>query len=209
MKIKEFIGSLVFIIILLITYGFFPVKNIFQQVVVIFVFFGILPVLFNKFILKRSLQDVNVRIGDWRQGLLWSGVLVVVSIIVILILDHFFGFLKHYTVPISIIHSFKAFILYEFTGVIFLVFMYEFFFRGFMISILKMRLGYWAIIIQALTFMLLAATIGDSTWKLVPYVVFAPLAGVVVYKSGSILYSSTLQFLLFVILDASVVRMMK
>ena len=127
MKIKEFIITTVFIIGLLIIYGIFPVKNVFQQTIVMITFFIIIPIVFNSVILKKELRDIGLRVGDWEQGLLWSGISIVIIGIICLIGVYFFGFLKHYTVSSIIINNYKNFLFYEFVLVLPTIFIYDFF----------------------------------------------------------------------------------
>jgi len=209
MKTKEFSIVLFFIIVLLIVYGIFPVKNVFQQIIVMATFFGVIPIIFNKFILKKELSDVGFKLGDWKQGLIWGGISIVMVGAFFLSIIYFFNFLKYYTIPFSIIHNYKNFLFYEFVLVIPVIFIYDFFFRGFIMLTLQNKLAYWAIIAQILIFLILIAATKSFAWALTPYLISAPLAGVVVYKSRSIFYSTVFQFIILLILDANVVRLVK
>jgi membrane protease YdiL (CAAX protease family) len=71
------------------------------------------------------------------------------------------------------------------------------------------KVRYWAIIAQALIFWILIFATPSFNWTLVPYLISAPLAGVVVYRSKSILYSTIFQFLVLIILDAYIVHLVK
>jgi len=209
MKIKEFFVIILFIIGLLIVYGLFPVRNVFQQVVVMATFFGIIPIVFNRFILKKELSEIGIKVGDWKKGLLWSGISIIIIGLGFLIIIYFFNFLKHYTIPSLIIHDYKNFLFYEFLSVLPAVFLYDFFFRGFIMLTLEKRLLYWAIVAQALLFLILVLATGSPIWTLVPYLISAPLAGLIVYKSRSIFYSTALQFIVILLLDANIVRLIK
>ena len=87
------------------------------------------------------------------------------------------------------------------------VFIYEFFFQGFIMGVLEFKLQQWAIMAQAIIFLVVLVMIGGLSWAFMPYIIFAPFAGLIVYKSRSIFYSSALQILILIILDASVVRL--
>jgi membrane protease YdiL (CAAX protease family) len=209
MKTKEFIVTLLFIFSVLIVYGIFPAKGSFQQLIVMGVFFCALPIIFNKVILKRTLGDIGVAVGDWEQGLAWSGVCVFVASLLFFVVIYFFGFLKHYTIPSTIIHDYKNFLFYEFILILPVVLIYDFFFRGFVMLTLGIRTHYWAIAIQTLVFLVLVAATKSFAWALVPYLISAPLAGVITYKSRSIFYSTTFQLIAIIILDASIVRLVR
>jgi membrane protease YdiL (CAAX protease family) len=209
MKTKDFIIILFFIFVLLVVYGFFPVKNIFQQVVVMTVFFGIVPIIFNKFFLKKKLADIGLAIGDWRQGVVWGGLCAVIAGLLFFVIVYFFGFLKHYTVPSTIIQSYKNFLFYEVVLIVPVIFIYDFFFRGFIMLTLGIRMYYWAIVAQTLAFLVLVVATKSFTWELVPYLINAPLAGIIAYKSRSIFYSTLFQFVVIIFLDANIVRLVK
>jgi len=209
MKRKEFIITLFFISSLLIIYGLFPVKNIFQQLIIMLAFFSVVPIVFNKIFLKKSLASAGLAVGDWKQGLIWSGACAVATGVLFFVAIYFFSFLKHYTIPSAIIHNYKNFIFYEFILVCPIIFIYDLFFRGFIMLILESKARYWAILIQLLIFLILIAATKSFVWELVPYLIGALSAGVIVYKSRSIFYSTALQFIIMIILDASVVRLAK
>jgi len=210
MKTKTFFIVIVFIFLSLVGYGLFPIKDAFQQFIVMIVFFTILPLIFNKLILKRSLADIGVQAGDWRQGLKWCGISSVGVILIFLMAAYFFDFFKNYkSAAVFVGYNFISFAFYELLAALFIVFVYEFFFQGFVMLTLELKMSRWAIIAQALIFLIAAVIMNSVGWAFLPYIIFAPFAGVIAYKSRSIFYSSALQIIIFIILDASVVRMAK
>lgn len=209
MQIKKFIITAVFILLLLIIYGFFPTYDVFQQVVAIIIFFIIVPILFSKFFLKTNLSEIGLCVGDWKQGLMLSIISFLASSLAIFILIDFFDFLEKYPIPEDIIYSYGNFLSYVFIKILFVIVAYEFFFRGFLMLILEKKLKYWSIAAQFLIFILLAAATRSSFWLLLPYMIFAPFAGLIVYKSRSILYSSGFQFIALIILNAYLVYLIK
>jgi membrane protease YdiL (CAAX protease family) len=85
--------------------------------------------------------------------------------------------------------------------------MYDFFFRGFVMSTFWGRTRYWVIFIQTILFLILMVGTKSFTWGLVPYLINAPLAGLIVCKSKSLIYSTVFQLLVIIILDAGIVRL--
>jgi membrane protease YdiL (CAAX protease family) len=209
MKTKEFVITLFFVVIILITYRLFPAQDPFQNLVIMAVFLGIIPVLFNNIFLKRKLSDVGFSFGNWQQGLLWSVVCLIVAGALFYVPVHFLFFYKHYTLPPEIINNFKNFVLYELSYVLPVVFLYDIFYRGFIILTLGRRIFYWAIVVQAILFYILVATNKSFIWGLVPYLISAPLAGIVVYKSRSILYSTVMQFFFIVMVNTYLIYLIK
>lgn len=209
MKTKEFILSFIFIVITLIIYGLFPVKNPFQQFIVMATFFMIIPIIFNKFILKKKLVDIGVKIGNWRQGLIWSGISIFIITILFLLAGYFFNFFTKYSIPLFITESYVKFIFYEIILVAPVIFMRDFFFRGFTEFILESRIFYWSIIIQTLLYFILIWATNSLSPEIMVYLICAPFAGLVAYKSRSIFYSIIFQCIITIILDANIIRSIK
>ena len=90
-----------------------------------------------------------------------------------------------------------------------LFFLYDLFFRGFVMLILDIKIYYWAIVAQMLIFFIFIVATNSLTWDFVPYLISAPLVGVVTYKSGSIFYSTLFQSIIIIMLDANIVRLVK
>lgn len=206
MKYKEFLGTIFFITASLIIYALFPVINSFQQVFIMLVFFIAFPLSFNKLFLKKKLNFYGLEFGNWKQGLLWSFYSLIIVCFIFFIISYFFGFLKNYSIPIFITKSFLNFIVYEFLLTALFVLIYEFYFRGFILFIFKTKLEFWAILVQALIFLILVLVIGySSLFLFLPYLIFTPFAGFIALKSRSILYSGISQFLIILILDTLIV----
>lgn len=209
MKTKDFIIFIFFVIFLLSLYAFFPVSGVFQKITTLLIFFAVIPILFNKLFLKKSLGEIGLGIGDWKQGLFWAGISTIIIGIILLLGIFFFGFYERYPIPDVIVGSYKNFLFYSLTTVLFFVVVYDFFFRGFLMMTLGLKIGWRAILVQTVIFALLVAFIGNIIWALVPYMIFAPFAGIIVYKSGSIIYSSIMQFIILIILNAGMVHILK
>lgn len=209
MKKKEFVIIICFIVALLVTGVFFPTKNAFQSLFIKIAFLGAVPMLFNKIFLKRELRDIGLQLGNWKQGLIWSGISVCILGVMFFVAFYFFDFLTHYPVLKSLTTDYRAFVFYELTTVLFAVVIFEFFFRGFVMLTLESKMHYWAIAAQALIFLILVLATGDQKWMLAPYVMVAPLAGLIVYKSRSIFYSSLMQWLVIIMLDAGKIYLIR
>ncbi len=207
MKYKKFFGTIFFIVISLFIYALFPVNNSFQQIFTLLVFFLVFPLVFNKIFLKNKLDFYGFSLGNWQQGLFWSMFSLGIIYLFFFLSSYYFNFFKEYTVPIFITKSFVNFILYEFLLMALFVFIYEFYFRGFVLFIFEAKFKKWAILIQTLLFGVLVLSIGRESWYLfLPYLIFTPFAGFIALKSRSILYSGVSQFLIILILDTQVVR---
>lgn len=183
--------------------------NSFQIIVSAVIFFLVIPLLFGKLFLEKKLFYWGINIGNYKKGI----VLMVGSIIIVLgilfLLGGYTSFYKNYPISASVADNFWLFIFYEVLLGGILVFSYEFFFRGFIMRIVAEKIGAWSIVAQAVLFFGLALWTGTSMWTLAPYVIFAPFGGYIAYKSGSIYYSALAQFIILIIFDASIVRMIR
>ena len=206
MKNKELSLITLFIISSLWVYAYFPIENIFQQLSLVIVFFGLFPFLFNKFFLKKPLTFFGFKFGDWKQGVIWSFFSLIGVIFVLLVLIKFFNFFEKYTVPSFIVYDFWNFVFYEFCLVFLFVWIYEIYFRGFILATFEVRIGYWAILLQTIVFTFLVLNLGGaSLYLFLPYLIFAPFAGLIYCKSRSILYSGVTQFLIIFILNVLII----
>lgn len=207
MKIKEATIAIFFILATIVISIFFPVRNDFQRFLSTFIFFIILPIIFNKFFLKKEFIKLGITIGDYKSALLISLYNLLAIGLIFFIISYYFNFLNIYTIPVFIVNDFLKFVLYEFFMVLVFVFIYEFYFRGFVLAVFREKIGYWVILLQTVLF-IAAAFIGNkvSVVNLLPYLIVTPFAGFIAYRTRSILYSGLVQFLVIFILNLIVIK---
>lgn len=119
-----------------------------------FVCLFIVPALITKLVLKRSLADVGLRGGDWREQAKYFALFGGVTIPAILIasrLGDFRGYYGQYIWARTDIPLLTVFMLGW--GVYF--FAWEFFFRGFLLQMLGERFGVAAIVLQTMPFVMM------------------------------------------------------
>lgn len=200
-KNKEEIISLLFILCCLGLYIIFPVIGNFQKISIAIIFFVIIPILFDKIILKRSNIFYRLRIGNWKKGLNLGITGFLIGIFIFSIGIYFTDSTYKYIVPEFIKNSFVSFFFYEVVLTLFIVAMYEFFFRGFIMFHFTNLFSKWAILIQAIIFILFISITGNLNWNFAPYIIFSPLAGFIAYKSESLLYSLIFQWIFIISVD--------
>lgn len=197
---EEFITGF-FILSCLGLYSLFPTVDNFQKIITLIVFFVLIPVLYDKFILKRNLTLYRTRLGEWKKGLLYSIGGIFFGILIILGLIKFSNLMDGYRVPVQITKSFGYFVFYELGITFLLVVIYEFFFRGFVmfhfVSLFKRR----AILMQFLVFVLFLTLTSSFSATIIPYIIFSLIAGLIAYKTNSLLYSFGGQLILIIIVD--------
>jgi membrane protease YdiL (CAAX protease family) len=209
MKIKEFVITSLFIIASLIVYGIFPSNNTFQQIAATIFFLIILPIFFIKYFLKRDYIYFENIYGDYKKGLLWGFVSLLISILVFYFLYTYFSFFRHYNVPIFITKSFINFIFYEFIIVLPIIILYELYFRGFIMLYYEKFFKYWSNLLQLLIFLSMILILSsDNIYYFLPYLIFAPLAGMITIKSKSFIYSVITQLILIMAIDLMAIKML-
>lgn len=188
--------------------GYFPKEDIFQEVIVSTFFFLIIPALYCKIILKKGLNDLGVATGDWKSGIMWTVISAAMLFLIYYILFHYTSFETKYSLPQRAAAEFKYFVLYEILIVGFITVLYEFFFRGFVMFTFKERFGQWAIIMQAVVFLLLLAFSGSRDYSLIPLLVVSLFSGLTAYRSESLIYSFAVSFFSVVILDSVIIKLL-
>lgn len=177
------------IIACLFLFAIFPTNNVFQQIISSLAFLLVIPFLYVKIILKKSLKNFGFRKGNWITGIFWSVVSLIISVSIAYIIFRYFGFLEKYPFPRYFAGHFVAFMAYEIILVGLFASFYEIFFRGFVMFSFSKKLGFWSIILQAIVFFLFFLLSGTISWTQVPYFIFLLFAGLITYFSDSIIYS--------------------
>lgn len=206
-EFKKITSLVLFIILNIIVFKFFPAKGLFQQAVTMFSFFVITPFLFSWLILKNNLTKNILLGGDPKKGILFSIASIVFGLLVVYIMFNFFDFFRNYNLSDRIGGNFGYFIYYELVNVLFVSFILEFFFRGFVMFNFRPCIGYWSIGLQWVLFLILLFLNSGFSWFFVPYIIFFPLAGIIAYKSRSIWYSLATQSIFIFIIDLIVIKL--
>jgi membrane protease YdiL (CAAX protease family) len=119
-----------------------------------FITLFILSVLIIKFILKESLNDYGLQLGDYRVGFLFSTIFILVMIPTVWFFSATPDFAEKYPLLLSTRINWSQFFIYE-TGMIIYMVGWEFFWRGFMLFGLKERFSFYAVLIQMIPFVIL------------------------------------------------------
>jgi len=122
-----------------------------------FVCLFIIPTLFARLVLKRSLADLGLRLGDWKLSLRYAALYGAITIPLILLASRWGDFQGYYgnyawgrqDIPLLIILE---------VGWLVYFFAWEFFFRGFMLLTLGERFGPTAIALQTMPFVMMHVT---------------------------------------------------
>ncbi len=119
-----------------------------------FITLFLLSILIIKFVLKEEIQEYGLRIGDYKAGLQFSAIFLVVMIMIIWFISAAPDFADKYPHLQSTKNSWKEFYIYE-AGMLLYMISWEFIWRGFMLFGLKEKFGYYSVLIQMIPFVIL------------------------------------------------------
>ena len=200
----------VFVIFLCLFFGIaFPTENSAQLLTKSLFFLVIFPAIYIKLILKKNLSDFGLNLKNKQIGIIWGGGSFLFSLLIFYLLINYSGFGSGYKLPDQIISSFWWFIFYELVIVNFIIFISEFFFRGFLISFFRKKFEHWSIIIQAGIFLFILIAIEPFSWQILPLLLISITGGILTYKTKSFLYSYFVNFFAIIILDAYIIYLSK
>lgn len=204
----ELISSAVVLLCLFLAVSF-PAQGFSQDLSRAFFILFLLPILYIKFILKQDLRDFGLNLQNPKVGFFWAIGMLSVSFLAIIILIRFFDFENNYLVPAYLAKSFGLFLFYELIVMNLILFVYDFFFKGFLLFLLSKKFGFSAVFIQALVFISFMAVIGILDWKMAPFVILSLTGGIAAYQTRSFLYPYLASLVFIMFLDAYIIHIFK
>jgi len=162
-----------------------------------FVFYFLIPVGIILLVFRENPRRFGLRLGDWRQGALWTvlGVLLMAVVIVGLVqLDEFRSYyrLGSFQEPLS-----REVLEFALRQAIYM-FSWEFIFRGFLLFGLKDRFGSLAIWIQAIPFAIMH--LGKPELETLSTIFGGAAFGYIDLKSKSVLPSVVIHWAIYVMM---------
>ncbi len=206
---KEFVITTTVAIICLFLVGTFPRKDGFQLFILGIFFFLIIPWLYIRMILGESIRDYGIQLGEKAKGFFWMIFSFIFFFLVIYSSCRYFDFLNNYVLLKIVRENFWVFVGYEFFLVGFFLFLYEFFFHGWLIGFLKRYLGIFSVLVQFIVFIVFLVLTNNFSWNFFPYMIINLLGGWIVYKSQSIWYSFAFGWVAIILLDTVFLKIMK
>ncbi len=193
------------IISILLLYAFFPesvgLAPVLQGIIALFLFFFLFPVLYCKIILKEPIFTLGFRFPEGVAGWFFVLFAVVLGIGGAFLLKIFFPeAMSDAAIPDTVRKSFGSFLRFELFSIV-ILFLYEVFFRGFVMLSWLSRFGRGSVVLQWVVFMLFLATTGTFGWDQARMILFAPLAGWIALSTRSIGFSFLAATLFFLITD--------
>ena len=150
-----------------------------------FITLFVLSVIVIKFILRESLKDYGLQIGELKSGILFSTIFLIIMIPVIWFFSSTSAFSEKYPHLLSTRNSWEEFFIYEWGMVLYMI-SWEFIWRGFMLFGLKEKFGYYSVLIQMIPFVILhnGKPIAETFGAIVGGLVLGALA----FRTNSIIY---------------------
>jgi membrane protease YdiL (CAAX protease family) len=187
----------------------FPAVGIVQMLTKNIFFLIIVPVLYIKYIRKENLKDFGLNLRNKKIGIIGGIIMLAVLALISFAYTQFAGFQDNYQLPGYVVDHFWYFVFYELVFVNFFLFIYDFFFRGFILFSLTPKFGLWAVLAQAVIFWSTLLLTKNFTWALAPTIILAPASGILTYKSKSFIYSYTASIIFMIFLDAYLIHSIK
>lgn len=165
----------------------------------------ILPILSIKFVFKQKLSDFGVQLGNWRYGLVTTGIFLAVMIIAVWIVSGSESFASTYPQGgVKVKESLTIFFLYELC-IVFYMLGWEFFWRGYMLFGLLPKFGWYSIFIQMIPFFILHK--GKPELELFGSILAGIILGVQAIRARSFIYAWIIHAAVMVCVDGiSVLR---
>jgi len=177
-----------------------------NQFIRFFGLFFVLPALYIKVFMKKSLKDFGLGLGDYKTGLKILAVLVSVIFIAIYFAARMPDVQSEYPLAKSLIQDRSHLLFYELSYVIFYYIAWEFYFRGVLLFGLKGRFGVFnAILIQTISSCLVH--IGKPEGEIIGSIIVGIIFGVIAFRTRSILYVLILHALIGVLTDLYIINL--
>jgi len=169
------------------------------------ILFFIFPWLVIRFLLKEKLGDFGISWGDPKKGIIFS----VFTLAIFLAANYYIvsnpAFRSQLPISPDMARSFWIFLWFEILIFLPLHFFWEFFFRGFLQFGFEKKIGYFAILVQALV---QTMVYWGSSWLVILLILSSALfAGLIARASRSIVYSFATMWLISISFDIMIIRL--
>lgn len=166
--------------------------------------FLLFPWLVIRFLLKENLKTFGISWGNYKKGIVFSAISLVVFCLINYLVVYKFNLRNHLQISPDIVKNFWFFLWLQIAISLPAHFSWEFFFRGFLQLGLERKIGKYAIILQALA---QTALYAKSSWVIIFLIGSSSLAaGIVTQQSRSIFYSFVSMWLISISLDIMIIR---
>lgn len=208
----EVVVTSVVIVLCMFLYAFFPIKenDNFQQIILNLTFLFLVPFLYIKVVFKDKMENFGFKIVSWKKGLLIMPACFLITALFGYVVFKYTNFQDSYFLGnYQFVQSFWYLFFYEFVIVNLFVILCELFFRGFVMFYFKKNFGIYSIFIQFLFFILFFGILERLNMDNIFYVIISLMAGLVAYKSKSLVYSYFFSIIVLVVVDIIYLKLIK
>jgi len=156
-------------------------------------------------VLQKDARDFGINWDQKKIGALWGSLMFIFLAVLFFLIIRYTEFDKTYAPPAFIRTNFGYFLLYELVLVNLLFLAQEIFFKGFLLSSLREKLGSWSIIVQSVVFLFPLVFSRSYFFAVLPMITISLLGGFVAYKSRSFVFSYLSGLIFLILLDVYII----
>jgi hypothetical protein len=187
----------------------FPVDDFVQTLTKNIFFLIVIPCLYVKLVLQKDIRDFGINLDQKRTGLVWGTLLLFFLTVLFFLIIRYTKFEQVYSPPALVKTSFGYFLIYELVFINLLFLSQEIFFKGFLLSALREKIGYWSILIQPIIFLFPLFIDSSYFMQVLPMGVLSLTGGWVAYKSRTFIFSYLAGLIFLILLDAYIIFITK
>ncbi|HAI73960.1 MAG TPA: hypothetical protein DCS28_03770 [Candidatus Moranbacteria bacterium] len=206
---RELLISLAVALLCLFLSVAFPAQNSAQDITKNLFFLILLPMAYIKIILKKNLADFGWNLKNQNIALLWGIIITIFTLTIFYLMLNYTQFKTGYVLDDYIKNNFWLFLVRELIIVNFIVFIFSFFFQGFLLAVFREKFRYWSIALQAGIFFAVLFFTQNFSWQTMPFVLLSITGGVLSYKTKSFFYSYFAGIFAIIILDGYIIYLTK
>lgn len=187
----------------------FPAKNSAQNITKSLFFLIFIPMAYIKIILKKDIADFGWNLKNQNIAWRWGIGIIIFTLALFYLIIKYTSFKSSYILDDYIRNNFWLFLVHELIVVNFIVFIYSYFFQGFLLNIFKEKFRHWSIALQAGIFFAILFFIKTFSWQTIPLVLLSVIGGLLAYKTKSFFYSYFISIFAIIILDGYMIYLTK
>jgi hypothetical protein len=202
---RDFLVSLGVIALCLFFSLVFPTQNSAQKITANLFFLILLPVAYTKIILQKKLADFGWNLKNKSIGLIWGIGTFFFTLLLFYLMLNYTDFNTVYVLPNYIKNNFWLFLFYELFIVNLSIFIFSYFFQGFILSLFQKKIASLAISAQTSLFLATLFLTNAFSWQSAPFILLSVTAGFLAYKTKSFFYSYFMSIFAIIILDSYII----
>jgi hypothetical protein len=188
---------------------FFPAQNSAQIITKNLFFLVILPALYIKLILHQNLSDFGWNLKNKSGAISWGIGTTIFTLLLFYLMLKFTLFETSYVLGDYVKNSFWLFLVYELLIVNFSLFIFSYFFQGFLLFTFQKKFKSWSIAAQAILFLAFLFFTKSLSWQVAPFILLSITGGLLSYETKSFLYSYFMSIFVIIILDTYIIYLTK